>query len=403
MKPVFTPFDRWTHRLALAAGLAVILCAAISSTAFAATGSLSAKIFTYNASANETNNVSIVPSGADILLTDSGANITTVSGCTKLSSTQIRCVAANVSKFVVNAGNMNDTVINSSSTNSRFVGGDGNDSLSSTSSTGTDWLEGNAGADTLNGGGAFDFFFGGDGNDTINAGSGEDDIDGGTGNDLVTYAGDTYGVYADLTVGLASVGPNSEHDYFHKVEDLTGGSADDILVGGTSGTRNVLRGGDGNDTITAGSVKLFGHGQNGNDSLTGGPADDDLQGQSGNDTLDGAGGSDLMSAGDGSDILIGGDGDDAHWGGAGSDTLTYSDRSAAVFLSFPLQWAGSGSEYDTMNQGDIENATGGDGDDEIHAADGVAGTIDCRGGSDVAHADLIDSVDQQSCEAIVWY
>nr|WP_313512849.1 VCBS domain-containing protein [Pseudomonas sp.] len=77
----------------------------------------------------------------------------------------------------------------------------------------------------------------------------------------------------------------------------TGSSGSDTLKGSeTLAAADLLRGGDGSDT-------LYGYG-----------GDDRLEGGNGNDTLYG---------GDGNDILIGGKGNDVLWGGAGADTFVW--------------------------------------------------------------------------------
>jgi hypothetical protein len=98
--------------------------------------------------------------------------------------------------------------------------------------------------------------------------------------------------------GAAGEGDNVEPD----VEDVTGGSAADTLVGNNSD--NQLDGGAGDDTISGGG---------GNDGLLGGP---------GRDTIDGGSGRDLLNGGSGADTLQTRDGltDRAECGG-GTDTV----------------------------------------------------------------------------------
>uniref|UniRef100_UPI00286B99A2 calcium-binding protein n=1 Tax=Phenylobacterium sp. TaxID=1871053 RepID=UPI00286B99A2 len=94
----------------------------------------------------------------------------------------------------------------------------------------------------------------------------------------------------------------------------------------------VLRGGEGGDTLQggAGRDEIFGEG--GNDSLDGGAGTDTLHGGDGNDTLSG-GGADLGQF----DLLSGGAGDDRIFlafdavatGGAGADTFVISGQAGA--------------------------------------------------------------------------
>jgi Ca2+-binding RTX toxin-like protein len=74
------------------------------------------------------------------------------------------------------------------------------------------------------------------------------------------------------------------------IENLTGGSGNDLLRGNASA--NLIHGGAGNDTIEGGA---------GNDAL---------YGDAGNDLLYGGVGNDMLVGGAGTDTLVGGDGDD---------------------------------------------------------------------------------------------
>ena len=83
----------------------------------------------------------------------------------------------------------------------------------------------------------------------------------------------------------------------------------------------VIRGGDGNDTITGSehSEKIFGDA--GDDIITGFGGNDTLSGGAGNDRLDGGAGNDRIHGDDGNDTLVGGTGNDALFGGLGDDTF----------------------------------------------------------------------------------
>ena len=69
-------------------------------------------------------------------------------------------------------------------------------------------------------------------------------------------------------------------------------------------------GGAGNDTILFGDLGGHGIGDAGNDHLVGGAAPDWLEGSDGDDSLEGNGGADRIEGGPGVDQLLGGDGDD---------------------------------------------------------------------------------------------
>lgn len=77
--------------------------------------------------------------------------------------------------------------------------------------------------------------------------------------------------------------------------------------------RDVITGGEANESIAAG---------NGSDSVAAGSGADTIAGDAGNDTLHGNMGADSINGGDGADLLMGGQGGDRFQGGAGGDTVT---------------------------------------------------------------------------------
>jgi Ca2+-binding RTX toxin-like protein len=287
-----------------------------------------------------------------------------------------------------------------------------------TGNGGSDTLLGLAGADTLNGEGSDDSLNGGAGNDTLNGGAGNDTfayvmgdgadaVDGGAdsdtlnitaagaandaldvvlvggaltsvegglvsgvefvtanlngGTDTLSYVGTTEAVSVDLSAGSASGFASIVN-----IENATGGSGNDTLIG-SSLVSNNLNGGDGADTLDGGTD---------NDTLVGGAGDDTyvanngdtlteaagggtdlvlatsnlftlananlenltfvgagnftgngngaanvITANGGNDTLNGAAGNDTLNGGDGTDTLNGGADNDTLNGGAGDDTL----------------------------------------------------------------------------------
>lgn len=157
-------------------------------------------------------------------------------------------------------------------------------------------------------------------------------------------------------------------------EDIVGGASfqagdgDDVLCGDAG--PNEIRGGDGEDVI---------YGRGGNDKLYGEDHDDILHGEAGNDRLDGGKGEDVLNGGPGDDTLIGGRDDDQFNGGPGSDTADYSNAEPAdVTLDINLANRYSNDEFgDTDSYSEIENVTGGPGDDTIT---GDAGNNVLKGG-----------------------
>ncbi|MEK6251987.1 MAG: calcium-binding protein [Actinomycetota bacterium] len=150
------------------------------------------------------------------------------------------------------------------------------------------------------------------------------------------------------------------------------------LVWVTAPTNAIVTGAAGNDTLIGG---------NGNDVLIGCAGDDNLSGLGGADTLlDGA----LNCAGGGNDTLDGGAGPDVMFGGPGTDTVTYAGRTASVFVSLDgVANDGEAGEGDSVAN-DIENVTGGSGDDSITGSS-AANIILGGAGNDVLLGERSDS------------
>ena len=166
----------------------------------------------------------------------------------------------------------------------------------------------------------------------------------------------------DQSGGAFAPGATAESDAFSEIEIAVtlGDTTDQVVVLGTSGNDQIsvgakgvalntdadvdvslatlpsaieLRGGGGQNTLSAtggfgagaafvGRVLLYA-GDLG-DTLNGGAANDELYGGGGNDTLNGGSGADLMSGGGGNDTLAGSQGNDDMTGGAGADSLSGS-------------------------------------------------------------------------------
>lgn len=143
-----------------------------------------------------------------------------------------------------------------------------------TGGSGNDTLTGNSSANTLRGGAGKDSLVGAAGNDLLDGGLGADTFVGGAGTDTVDYSGRTQAMVLNLD-GIANDGAKNEKDKIGTdIENLTGGSAGDIITGNASA--NVLRGNAGNDTLNGGD---------GADKLYGDTGADKLNGQNGNDIL----------------------------------------------------------------------------------------------------------------------
>lgn len=107
-----------------------------------------------------------------------------------------------------------------------------------TGSVHADLTYGSSGQDDFRGLGGYDWFVGSTG--------GRDRYDGGNGQDTVAYTASSGGVVASLLLGRGSTG-DAARDLYTSIENLTGTSYDDVLSG--DGGRNVLRGLFGEDQL----------------------------------------------------------------------------------------------------------------------------------------------------------
>lgn len=234
--------------------------------------------------------------------------------------------------------------------NDVLIGGAGDDVLCG--GPGRDKLRGQAGNDALYGGAddryvvdteAYEWW-----GDTLSGGPGDDLLDGGHSDrqgelgpgDRITYVGSASGVHVDLRKGRATGEGNDT--IVGPVEDVTGSSHDDVLLG--TDAANELEGGVGSDHLDGRGGDDFITDSNattetlrdrpgttntliggpGNDEVYGGPGDDDIRGGTGDDNIRGEFGVDRLAAGPGNDQLS--DYFDARPGarldgGPGTDTL----------------------------------------------------------------------------------
>ena len=160
------------------------------------------------------------------------------------------------------------------------------------------------------------------------------------------------------------------------VATATGGAGDDTLIGSNGNVNNFRGFFFGGDTFSgdAGNDTLEGRG--GNDGLDGGAGNDTLRGQDGSDRLFGRDGDDTLEGGNDDDQLFPGTGGGSNSGGGNAtaeefttckgDTISFFDRADGQTI--------------TLN-GDIENATGGTGNDTLTGNDG-ANCLSGSGGDD---------------------
>jgi Ca2+-binding RTX toxin-like protein len=206
-----------------------------------------------------------------------------------------------------------------------------------------------------------------------------------TGTPPVSSVG-TIGVRVTVTDGG---GLTAQADFTLEVQPavLRGTNGDDTLTG--DATDNVILGLAGNDVLL---------GLDGSDALNGGEGDDALYGGAGNDGLYGEDGNDILDGGSGQDEMYGSIGDDVYVvddvadyvledAGEGTDTvqasITYTLGSNLENLTLTGTAAinGTGNTFDNLLTGNSGNntLTGGAGNDTLDG--GTAGTDSLRGGT----------------------
>ncbi len=181
----------------------------------------------------------------------------------------------------IDAGDGDDEVIGGDG-DDLIRGGAGDDLLDG--GDGDDVLDGGEGNDLLIGGEGDDFLFGRAGDDTLIGGEGNDLLDGGEGIDTADYSADSDGVTVDLGLGRAS-GIGNGRDTLSGIENVIGGSGDDVLIGNDAA--NILYGGAGNDRIVigAGDMADGGAGDDRIEAIAGGTAGIVVSGGTGEDAL----------------------------------------------------------------------------------------------------------------------
>lgn len=298
--------------------------------------------------------------------------------------------------------------------------------------SGNDTLIGGLGNDTIYAGLGNDILYGQDGDDVLAGGQadagGRNQLWGGNGSDTASYVEISQAVFVDLRAQTGRIA-GVLVDTMNLIENVTGGSGNDTLVGST--VDNVLRGGsgndvlyglDGNDVLFAGPS--FGSGRNqlwggegvdtaayeragavvrvdlraqagylggvlnatmnSIENATGGSNNDVLIGRDGLNFLRGLDGNDVLYGLVGDDVLQGGTGNDQLWGGDGSDTADYSDQNLGVTIRLDANFAsGAGAGSDTYSS--IENARGGGGADFIRGTNG-GNIIEGGGARDILYS-----------------
>jgi Ca2+-binding RTX toxin-like protein len=323
----------------------------------------------FTAAPGKDNDVFVEPFGADLLIHDEADNITPGPGCTALDANTARCTG--VQAMTMNLGDGNDVASNNTSVASR--------SLSSVPG-----IQGGPGDDVLNGGTSVDRLVGDEGDDTLNGLGESDDLvegwtqaaidevdvdtfNGGPGVDSAFYAFPNSAAAQGVTVSLDDVAndgqPGEGDNVKADVENVAGGAGHDTLRGDADG--NFLGGGAGNDVLT---------GFEGNDSLQGG---------SGNDIMnEGLNQSDVDAVD--ADTFTG----DDPSGTPGEDRVSYAGGDASVRVD--LDWVADDGRQAPLEgdnvRGDIENVTGGNGNDSLFG-DADANRLIGNAGVDVLSGD----------------
>ncbi|MFC5460638.1 beta strand repeat-containing protein [Massilia niabensis] len=302
-------------------------------------------------------------------------------------------------------GNELDNTINGNTGANVLDGRAGNDTING--NLGADLLIGDEGNDLLNGDAGDDRLQGDGGNDRLNGGIGLDHMAGGTGDDtyVVDNAGDQ--VLENGGEGIDLVESSIDYSLTANVENLTltggaytagfGNELDNVITG--NGGNNLLSGQDGADTLA---------GMSGNDSLDGGLGADLMQGGHGNDSymVENAGDIVEESLGQGTDTVFS-DIDYTLTANVenlmldGSDDLVGNGNALNNFIrgNRGNNTISAGDGADTVNAGLGDDAvSGGNGDDSLNGQDGSdrlsgdAGndTIDGGTGADVMAGGLGD-------------
>ncbi len=222
-----------------------------------------------------------------------------------------------------------------------------------------DVLAGHDGDDTIFDQAGNNTLLGGADDDTIIVTSGlaGDHFDGGSGIDLIDWSASTaIGVTFDLALGTASNGPSTEQ--MIGFEDLIGTVNDDFIRGNAEA--NLLRGGDGDDTISGG--------EGGFDLILGGR---------GNDTMVATNDFSEYGGGSGRDVMFAENRFCIADGGGGIDTLVLS----AFNGEYRLDMVTGQTNFDGESYLNFENVLMGDGDDTVTGTDG-ANKIMGGGGKD---------------------
>ncbi|GAB3953716.1 hypothetical protein GCM10029976_094440 [Kribbella albertanoniae] len=305
-------------------------------------------MLTVRAQPGRVNSISVTQQLNRLIIHDSRDTVRASATCDAVDPQTVVCPARAIFQVVIDAGDLNDEITFDAADEfevltGRLIGGPGDDVLVLGPNATTGHLFGGQGNDVLKGGRASDF---------LEGGAGADEFTGGDGVDFADYRSRETPIVVSID-NIQDDGAAGERDNVHTdVENVIGGSSDDVLAG--SHSDNNLDGGPGRD-------RLFG--DLGDDALTGGLGSDSLNGGPGSDELFGAEGDDFLEGGSGTDS-------DFFEGGDGTDSVSYSGRPDDITADNNGQFddgGGAGTEKDNVRQ-TVEAIHGGDGNDRLRIA-----------------------------------
>lgn len=187
-----------------------------------------------------------------------------------------------------------------------------------------------------------------------------------------------YGVHANNTGNDSYQLTDVQDDAFYQTIWDTGGT-DAIVYNGSNDAQIDLLAATLDYSPTGGGVVSYVDGVWGGYTIANGVVIENATGGSGNDVLLGNGSANVLIGNAGDDILMGRGGKDTLNGGAGSDTASYANATRAVNVNLAKGNATGGDGSDTLIS--IENALGSDFDDTLTGSSG-ANRLDGGGGND---------------------
>ena len=282
-------------------------------------------------------------------------------------------------------------------------------------------VTGGSANDKLSGDAQANVLIGGAGADILTGGGGVDVLDGGQDMDTAVFSDKSADIILALngaTNAIAKIGGVDE-DILRNIENVTGGSGNDILSGDL--LANLLDGGAGNDVLIGGGGKDTLDGGTGIDTVLfsdktgglfitlngatnaqmviGGVVEDTLRnvenvtGGSGADALTGDSLANILDGGIGNDTLTGGLGLDTLDGGIGIDTAIYAEKSVAIQIALNGDTNATvivaGADEDTFRN--IENVIAGSAADTL-TGDSLANLLDGGSGDDTISGGAGDDV-----------